>query len=674
MDERALPKYNGKDFVVWKTQVKALLDSKDLSHVLDGVKPETVDGKRLFESNDRKAKSIILLALETRYVKQVLGLETAKEIWNRLLQSNAQKSQEALTGLQTQFYGAKLEREESVADYFTRVTSIVSQMSECSCEMSEANVMGKIVDGLPKVYNSFKSSWIATSPQDKTLNKLYDRLLAEETMLGITSQFKDGVALNAQSKSKKNTNKKKKRLNPKALEKFKANSICRFCKEKGHWKTDCPKIKKQSKDDESKDKHEDEASTAIIAEVNFSNCQSEEWVLDTGVSEHMTNQKSSMKNIKVLDEPKLIRFGDGRFGKATAIGEIDLQPIGNGGKKVTMKNVLYVPSLHKELISLSAITDKGNIGVIETDRIIIKGSKNDILFVANKKNKLYYVALKELNAYIASTSELPDINVWHKRFCHVNRRYLLSMSKNDSVIGLPAIKPNFKKSILKKVDCDACQLGKQPRMFFPLRSGPRATQVGARIHIDICGPINEPTSAGSRYFFLAKDEFSCYRFIYFMKTKDQAFDCIKKVVAQLKGDTGNDVRTIVSDKGSEIVSKKTTDFLLEKSIAQEICAPYTPAQNGFIERENRTIMEATRSCLFECKAPQFLWGEAANSAVYVLNRTINSKSDMKTPFEMYFKRKPRVDNLRIFGSLAYVKLQEKKRSGYQKKLEESVEI
>lgn len=159
-----------------------------------------------------------------------------------------------------------------------------------------------------------------------------------------------------------------------------------------------------------------------------------------------------------------------------------------------------------------------------------------------------------------------------------------------------------------------------------------------------------------------------------MKTKDQAFDCIKKVVAQLKGDTGNDVRTIVSDKGSEIVSKKTTDFLLEKSIAQEICAPYTPAQNGFIERENRTIMEATRSCLFECKAPQFLWGEAANSAVYVLNRTINSKSDMKTPFEMYFKRKPRVDNLRIFGSLAYVKLQEKKRSGYQKKLEESVEI
>lgn len=54
--------------------------------------------------------------------------------------------------------------------------------------------------------------------------------------------------------------------------------------------------------------------------------------------------------------------------------------------------------------------------------------------------------------------------------------------------------------------------------------------------------------------------------------------------------------------------------------------------------------------------PQKLWGEAANTAVYLLNRSINSVTKTKTPYELYFGRIPRVDHLRVFGCVAFMKL------------------
>ena len=98
-------------------------------------------------------------------------------------------------------------------------------------------------------------------------------------------------------------------------------------------------------------------------------------------------------------------------------------------------------------------------------------------------------------------------------------------------------------------------------------------------------------------------------------------------------------------------------------------APFTPSQNGLIERDNRTVGDNARSMLAARKLPHFLWGETVQTATYLLNRSINARSNA-TPFELVSKRMPRVDHLRVFWAVAYVKEQEKKRSGYQKKLED----
>lgn len=100
----------------------------------------------------------------------------------------------------------------------------------------------------------------------------------------------------------------------------------------------------------------------------------------------------------------------------------------------------------------------------------------------------------------------------------------------------------------------------------------------------------------------------------------------------------------------------TFDKYLEKmNISWETSTLYTPQQNGYIERDNRTVMEMARSLLHAKYLPEKLWAEAVSTVVYILNRTINHQLRTFTPYEKWFGEKASVHHYRrIFGSLAWI--------------------
>jgi len=310
----------------------------------------------------------------------------------------------------------------------------------------------------------------------------------------------------------------------------------------------------------------------------------------------------------------------------------------------------------------------GGIFAIPFFDIVIFNQKNETIIEAWKQRRLYFVPHNIVyESYEASTLEVSgEFDLWHQRFCHLSKKTIPKMANKQLVDGLPRLKLE-KPPFGKHIDCQFCAMGKQARTPFVPRSFRRASAVGHRLHVDIAGPTGEPTFSKADYFVLLKDEYSAYRLIYFIRTKDQAFECVKRAIVQVEADTKSKVRMLISDCGSEFLSNKMKAYLLERGVAQEVSAPATPEQNGVIERDNRTVMEAARSMLYAENAPNYLWGKAANTAVYTLNRSINRTSGDKTPYELYFQRKPRVNHLRIFGSLAFVKEQEKKRRGLYSK-------
>lgn len=142
---------------------------------------------------------------------------------------------------------------------------------------------------------------------------------------------------------------------------------------------------------------------------------------------------------------------------------------------------------------------------------------------------------------------------------------------------------------------------------------------------------------------------------------------MQKTLIRIQNETQETILKIISDRGSEFTSTRAEKFYLDNKILHETSAPHTPA-NGLIERDNRTVAEAMRSMLFGRSLPEKFWAEAGNTAVYLLNRSVASKHQV-TPFELFHKQKPRVNHLRVFGCVAYVKIPEKKRSGWQRKLD-----
>ena len=89
--------------------------------------------------------------------------------------------------------------------------------------------------------------------------------------------------------------------------------------------------------------------------------------------------------------------------------------------------------------------------------------------------------------------------------------------------------------------------------------------------------------------------------------------------------------------------------------------PYTPQQNGFAEREKRTLMEAAHSMIYTKNMSLKFWTEAVNTATFVLNRTGPTKIEGKTPYELWFNKKPAVDHLRILETDCYVHVPDEKR-------------
>jgi hypothetical protein len=147
------------------------------------------------------------------------------------------------------------------------------------------------------------------------------------------------------------------------------------------------------------------------------------------------------------------------------------------GLVIVLHDVLYVPSIRKNLISVPILDNKGH-GIkfkygkvyIRKGNISAKGTKiNNMCFIKvdNKNSISHYLCVSESSSYL-----------WHLRLSHINKNKLIRMSKSGLL-------PHFNSDNFNT--CESCIKGKMTNKSSSKHW--KSTELLEVIHSDICGPF-----------------------------------------------------------------------------------------------------------------------------------------------------------------------------------------
>jgi hypothetical protein len=110
-----------------------------------------------------------------------------------------------------------------------------------------------------------------------------------------------------------------------------------------------------------------------------------EWILDGGASRHYTCNQSILYNLYILEVPETTHTANGQATFNT-VGYVDIY-IKN--KVITLTDVAYVPEFNANLISCSALADKGATIVYEKTHALVKDHTGRIQFTIPRKGGIY---------------------------------------------------------------------------------------------------------------------------------------------------------------------------------------------------------------------------------------------------------------------------------------------
>jgi transposase InsO family protein len=130
------------------------------------------------------------------------------------------------------------------------------------------------------------------------------------------------------------------------------------------------------------------------------------------------------------------------------------------------------------------------------------------------------------------------------------------------------------------------------------------------------------------------------------------------------------IKKIRSDNGTKFKNSQIKGFLEDEGIKHEFSSPYTPQQNGVVERKNRTLLDMARTMLDEYKTPDRFWAEATNTACYSINRLYLHRILKKTSYELLTGKKPNVSYFRVFGSKCFILIKRGTKSKFAPKVVE----
>ncbi|KAJ0816493.1 putative RNA-directed DNA polymerase [Helianthus annuus] len=366
------------------------------------------------------------------------------------------------------------------------------------------------------------------------------------------------------------------------------------------------------------------------------------WLNDTGANEHATFDHSSM------DYSEPYRGNDGLHvgnGESLPIIHIGSSRIFSPNKTLVLKNVLHVPGIKRNILSVQKFCRDNNVFFEFHDTFFSVKDKSTrtILLTGPSIDGLYSFSLPTVQPppKTAFSTVRASTNTWHQRLGHPHSQLLNFMLSQYCL-------PVFSKH--SSMDCDSCSVGKSSRLHLPL-SNFKSSHILDLVFCDVWGPAPVTSCDGHNYFLLCVDHYSRFMWIFPLKLKSDVFNIFKQFLVTVERQFKTKLKSVQTDWGGEF--RKLSPFFSSLGVVHRLSCPHTSEQNGYVERRHRHVVETGLTLLAQSNVPQRFWHFAFDTAVYLINRMPSRTNSKVSPFEQLFHHPPDFSFLRVFGCRCY---------------------
>ena len=184
---------------------------------------------------------------------------------------------------------------------------------------------------------------------------------------------------------------------------------------------------------------EEEVIIAVISQVNMVT-NNKEWVVYSSATRHICASKESFSTYTPVENgEEVVYLGDSRTVNVLGKGKVHLKL--TSGKILTLSEVLHVPNIRENLVSMALL---GKVGIkvsFESDKIVM--TKNNVFVGKGYCNQgLFVLNVSETMNESPSAYLLDSVDIWHARLGHVNLSYLKKMHSLGLISGFNSLYMN----------------------------------------------------------------------------------------------------------------------------------------------------------------------------------------------------------------------------------------
>ncbi|KAJ9512226.1 hypothetical protein QJQ45_012781 [Haematococcus lacustris] len=295
-------------------------------------------------ASDAKAKALIKRYTSRPYLQLVHDAASAKEAWASLESEFTQVSVARQTQLQQRLSLLRMQPDETVANFFSRIYQLKSDLEACNCSISESNIVLTVIANLTSDYkpSAQQLRYEQTGPTGLTLSRV-KRVM----------QFREADLLLEQQQEHASS--------PSSLFAFSSSSS---------------RGPANAEDD------------YLVPLQTYNTDLYEPFYIDSGASQHMITDREHFSSYTAFrpDEHKAVRLAaDGHVIYAVGQGTVWLNTQRGPWQ---LSKALHVPASRHSFISVSAATDDGASFTFTDDQCIIKDTR---LRVKARKFKSSYI-------------------------------------------------------------------------------------------------------------------------------------------------------------------------------------------------------------------------------------------------------------------------------------------